>query len=317
MEKQNYEQLSLDERYSIYRLHQENHSLRVIGEQLGRSPSTISRELRRNRIPEGYLPLEASVLAKERCYKPMRKLDKYPELRIKMLEGLNKRWSPEVIVGRLFMEKPEPSVCHETIYSYLYDSSFGRKHELTQFLCRNKPRRTKRKLRKTRGKIPNRVSIHERPEVINTRETFGHWEGDLVHFGKEKHNLITTIERKSRYLLIVNNSHGKEADKVAQQLKNKLEPFVPQSLTLDNGMEFAKHADILPTTFFCDPYSSWQKGSVENANGIIRRFLHKNYRENVTDSMVDFVQNTINNTPRKILGFKTPHEVFFNRCTSG
>jgi IS30 family transposase len=151
--------------------------------------------------------------------------------------------------------------------------------------------------------------------VKNTRETFDHWEGDLVHFGKEKHNLITACERKSRLTLIINNPHGKNAEMVANQLKNKLTPLCPSSLTLDNGLEFAKHANLLPNVFFCDPYSSWQKGSVENANGIIRRFLPKNYRGVITDSMVENIQNIINNTPREILGFKTPNEVFFNRCT--
>ena len=113
--------------------------------------------------------------------------------------------------------------------------------------------------------------------------------------------------------MIVNNQHEKEAKKIARQLKDKFPPLKPASLTLDNGLEFAKHADILKTTFFCDPYSSWQKGSVENANGIIRRFLPKKYRGTFTDYMVETIQNIINNT---ILKFKTPNEVFFNRYTS-
>jgi IS30 family transposase len=316
MEKKRYEHLSESERYELYRLHQKNLSLREIGRSLGRSASTVSRELRRNVTYVGYLPRDAQEMARKRCYKAPKKLDKHPELRVKLLEGLRKRWSPEQIAGRLAMEKHEHTVSHETIYAYIHDSPFGRKHQLAGLLCRNKPRRTKRKARKTQGKIPDRVSIHARLEEINSRKTFGHWEGDLVHFGREKNNLITAVERKSRLLMIVNNPHGKEADKVASQLKDKLDPLKPASLTLDNGLEFAKHADILKTTFFCDPYSSWQKGSVENANGIIRRFLPKKYRGTVTNSMVETIQNIINNTPRKILDFKTPIEVFFNRCTS-
>lgn len=257
MEKKIYEHLNERERYELYRLRKENLSIRMIASTLGRSASTISRELRRNAVYVGYLPADACKLARERRHTSERKLDKHPSLRVKLLEGLRQRWSPEQIAGRLAMEKPELTLCHETIYSYLHDSSFGRKHRLAGLLCRNKPRRTKHKARKTRGKIPNRVSIHARPEDINSRKTFGHWEGDLVHFGKEKHNLITAIERKSRLLLIVNNQDGKQADRVADQLKTKLAPFNPASLTLDNGLEFAKHADILPNTFFCDPYSSW------------------------------------------------------------
>lgn len=315
MEKRHYTQLSECERYELYRLHQAKCSIRKIGEALNRSASTISRELRRNRIYLGYLPRDACDYARNKRYKPMKKLDKYPELRVKIVAGLRQGWSPEQIMGRLRAEKVEVTVCHETVYRYLYASPWAMKYDLTQFLCRHKPRRTKQKSRKTRGQIPNRVSIHDRPQEINSRETFGHWETDLVHFGKEKQNLITACERKSRFVLIINNPHGKKADMVANQLKNKITPFNPASITFDNGLEFAKHTDIVQTTFFCDPYCSWQKGSVENANGIIRRFLPKNYRGEITDSMVENIQNIINNTPRKMLGFKTPNEVFFNRCT--
>ncbi|MEZ5691820.1 MAG: IS30 family transposase [Rickettsiales bacterium] len=137
----------------------------------------------------------------------------------------------------------------------------------------------------------------------------------MVHFGKEKQYIITAIERKSRFLLIVNNPEGKNAASVAQRLAKKIAPFNPKSITLDNGLEFTNHQKLPAKTYFCDPYSSWQKDSVENANGLIRKFLPKKYRGETTDKMLENIQNIINNKPRKILGWKTPQEIF-NRCTS-
>lgn len=134
-------------------------------------------------------------------------------------------------------------------------------------------------------------------------------------FKGRKHNLITAIERKSRYLLIISNSEGKYAKPVAQRLAEALAPFAPKSITLDNGTEFAAHESLPAKTYFCDPYSSWQKGSVENANGLIRKFLPKNYAGPITDDILITIQNLINNRPRQILGWKTPAELF-NRCTS-
>lgn len=136
-----------------------------------------------------------------------------------------------------------------------------------------------------------------------------------MHFKKQKHNLITAIERKSRFILIVNNPDGKHAEPVAARLSGAIAPFKPKSITLDNGLEFAKH-ELLPSkTFFCDPYSSWQKGSVEHANSRIRKWLPKGYNGPITQTMLDNIAHIINNKPRKILGWKTPAQIF-NRCTS-
>lgn len=134
-------------------------------------------------------------------------------------------------------------------------------------------------------------------------------------FQQQKHNLITAVERKSRYLLIVSNPDGKKAKPVAERLAAAIRPYNPKSITLDNGLEFAKHKDLPAKTYFCDPYSSWQKGSVENANGLIRKFLPKSYDGPFTHEMLENIQHLINNRPRKILGWKTPAEIF-NRCTS-
>jgi len=311
MEK-NYEQLSCAEREEIFRLLRGGISRRKIAETLGRSPSTISREIRRNSSNLGYLPDSAQRKSEERRVSGVFKIDRYPQLKSALLNGLEKRWSPEQIAATCY---GKVTFCHETIYRYIYHAPWAVKFELHQFLWREKPRRSKRKYRKSRSKIQNRISIHKRNDSINNRKHFHHWEADLVRFGKEKQNLITAIERKSRFLLIVNNPDGKNAANVAQRLGKRIAPFKPKSITLDNGLEFAQHTELPAKTYFCDPYSSWQKGSVENANGLIRKFLPKSFRAEITDKMLENIQNIINNKPRKILGWKTPQEIF-NRCTS-
>ena len=311
MEK-NYEQLSCAEREEIFRLLRGGISRRKIAESLGRSPSTISREIRRNSSNLGYLPDSAQRKSEERRVSGVFKIDRYPQLKSALLNGLEKRWSPEQIAATCY---GKVTFCHETIYRYIYHAPWAVKFELHQFLWQEKPRRSKRKYRKSRSKIQNRISIHKRNENINNRKHFHHWEADLVHFGKEKQNLITAIERKSRFLLIVNNPDGKNAANVAQRLGKRIAPFKPKSITLDNGLEFAQHTELPAKTYFCDPYSSWQKGSVENANGLIRKFLPKSFRAEITDKMLENIQNIINNKPRKILNWKTPQEIF-NRCTS-
>jgi len=232
MEK-NYEQLSCAEREEIFRLLRGGISRRKIAESLGRSPSTISREIRRNSSYLGYLPDSAQRKSEERRVSGVFKIDRYPQLKSALLNGLEKRWSPEQIAATCY---GKVTFCHETIYRYIYHAPWAVKFELHQFLWREKPRRSKRKYRKSRSKIQNRISIHKRNENINNRKHFHHWEADLVHFGKEKQNLITAIERKSRFLLIVNNPDGKNAANVAQRLGKRIAPFKPKSITLDNGL---------------------------------------------------------------------------------
>jgi IS30 family transposase len=252
------------------------------------------------------------MLANERRKCGYFKIDHYPVLKSALLDGLSKRWSPEQIAAFCY---GKTTFCHETIYRYIYRSPWAIKFSLYQFLWREKPRRRKRAGRKSRSRIKDRVSIHTRSKHIDNRTHYHHWEADLMLFKHQKHNLITAVERKSRYLLIVNNPDGKKATPVAQRLTEAIAPFKPKSITLDNGIEFAHHKDLPAKTYFCDPYSSWQKGSVENANGMIRKFLPKNYDGEITHNMLEHIQHIINNRPRKILGWKTPAEIF-NRCTS-
>jgi IS30 family transposase len=311
MENQ-YVHLCRAERDEIFRLLKGGISRRKIAHQLGRDVSTISREIRRNKSYLGYLPDTAQRKAGGRRMCGYFKIDRYPELKTALLEGLQKRWSPEDIAALCY---GKTTFCHETIYRYIYHSPWAIKHGLYAFLWREKPRRSKRQCRKSRSKIQGRVSIHTRNDHINNRKHYHHWEADLMHFKKQKHNLITAIERKSRFLLVVNNPDGKNAANVAKRLGKAIAPFKPKSITLDNGLEFAGHQSLPAKTFFCDPYSSWQKGSVEHANGRIRRWLPKSYSGPITQNMLDNIANLLNNKPRKILGWKTPAQIF-NRCTS-
>jgi len=311
MEKQ-YVHLSRAERDEIYRLLKGGISRREISKQLGRSPATISREIRRNQDYLGYLPDTAERKAAGRRVKGTFKIDRHPALKSALLEGLHKRWSPEAIAATCY---GKTTFCHETIYRYIYHAPWAIKMGLYQLLWRQKPRRRKRTYRKSRGNIQCRVSIHTRSDHINNRNHYHHWEADLMHFKQQKHNLITAIERKSRFLLIVNNPDGKNAQNVARRLGEAIAPLKPKSITLDNGMEFAQHQSLPSKTFFCDPYSSWQKGSIEHANSRIRRWLPKGYSGEITQNMLDNIANILNNKPRKILGWKTPAQIF-NRCTS-
>lgn len=317
-----YFQITLEERCEIHWLYKSGISMSEIARRMGRSPSTISRELKRNMSKSGdYKPGVAHKRALSKRHAGHYKLDCRLDLKCHILDKLRLGWSPPTIAGRLCYEGAEVRVTAETIYRYIYESEFGQQHELHRLLARFKPRRSKHKGRKKRSNIPDRVSIHKRPEAINQRLEAGHLEADLVLFGRHKHNLITLIDRKTRHLTIINNPDGKASEGVIRNISRALKHHQPnpKTVTFDNGTEFTKHSLLLSKcgvlTYFCDPYSSYQKGSVEHANGIIRRFLPKNYvPDKLTNKMVANIQNHINNTPRKILNWKTPNELI-NRCT--
>ena len=278
------------------------------------------------------MPDTAEHLAWRRKFKCYHKILHNPKLRDYIIAKLRLGWSPENISGRLKTDQAEAAlveawVCHETIYSFIYKSKISLRFGLYQLLCKAKPRRAKRGNRKNKGKIPNRTSIHTRPPPANDRSENGHFEADLVMFGRHRKNLVTLIDRKSRFLNAFCNDNKNSIQTIShiKDYMNKLKNSyrTPLSVTFDNGLEFSKHGDLHSigiSTFFCDPYSSWQKGSIEHANGIIRRYLPKNHDpSNLNQSTLDQIINNINNTPRKILGFKTPTEAFFlqlNRCTS-
>lgn len=316
-----YSQLSYNERVKISQFQQSKFSITEIAETLGRSKSTISRELSRNEFPPGsYWPDSAQLQTTQRRKRGCL-IDRQKELKDFIMDKLCCHyWTPEQIAGFLkHRQKALPYVSHETIYSWLYQSS-QKKEKLWKFLPRHK---AKRGLRKSKGagksRIPNRVSIHERPSIGQKRKVFGHWEGDLMSFKKNSQHILVLRERKSMLTLSV-PLPSKRADSTAQAILALLEEIpkdARKTITFDNGGEFARHEIVAQNlklqTFFCDPYASWQKGGVENSNGRLRRDLPRKTdvksmnKEDFNEVIVNY-----NSTPRKNLRWKTPFEVFKN-----
>jgi transposase, IS30 family len=230
------------------------------------------------------------------------------------------RWTPEQIAGYLkFRQKKLTPVSHETIYKWLYMKT--QKHEkLWKYLVRHKARRG---LRKPRGagvsRIPNRISIHERPNIGNKRKKFGHWEADLMSFQKNSQHIVVLRERKSMLTLsrILDNKKADTTAKAIQDLMRQIPSSARKTITFDNGGEFARHHEVAQNlqmlSFFCDPYASWQKGGVENTNGILRRDLPRNtdLKKTRKEDFDETLEN-YNSTPRKKLDWFTPIEAFNN-----
>lgn len=318
--RRKFAQLNMQEREKLYMAKSIGKSIRKIALDLGRSPSTISRELSRNtKDPElGYLPDRADVVAKARRYVCIPKLERWPELKEYVLEKLNELWSPEAIAGRLKYENPGGlRVCAETIYCFIY-SKEGIKLGLFKFLAKARPSRGIRYGRKPRNTgIPERTSIHERPEFIDQRTEIGHLEGDLTFFkGNQSGNIVVMVDRKSRFVFL-DKSESKRTNDVMQSIFNKLASFpfkARKTITFDNGSEFTKHTVLKNhlgmDTFFCDKHSPWQKGQVENTNALLHRFIDKKTDFGcITKKLVEKTQERMNNLPRKCLGFRTPNEV--------
>lgn len=295
-------------------------SIREIAEALGRSPNTISREIKTNSVNGEYVALKAKqksrVSRRSRRYQ-WRKIEHEPLLRAFIIEKLAAphHWSPNGISGYLKHRQAElPYVSAPQIYAWLY-SEWGQPYCQHLLSKRYRPKRRKAKATE-RVMIPNRVSVEERPLGATNRTRYGHWEGDTVVSGKRtggKAALAVVQERKTRLIgamLIPNLKPESFARAAVAMLASKH----ALSLSLDNGIENKQHAAITATTqttvFFCDPYSPWQKGGVENANKMLRRYLPKGCDlSRFTQAQVDDFVATINNKPRRCLGYKSALEL--------
>jgi len=315
-----YEQLSLEERVEIYRLHAGGKSLGSIGRTLGRSKGTISRELKRNARPTcgwrgGYDPVRADRVAKVRRKRDKRfKLARQPDLRDRVRDSLAMGMSPEQIAGRLTLEHGRTVISHESIYRYIYHRTANKDH-WHRLLPRRKSRRGKLGVRggSPASFIRHRRSIAERPEEAADRQTPGHWEADYMLFSRSGQSLLVLHERQSRFTLIA-NPPDRTAASTKQHLARLLDPIsqnLRKSLTFDNGTEFALHYQLGIKTFFCDTHSPWQKGGIENAIGRLRRtFPRKTDLDLVSQDQIRQATIAFNHTPRKCLDFKTPAEAF-------
>ena len=325
MELKKHRRLSHQERVIIQTLLEENKSKSFIAKRLGRTRSTITREVNRwvTKPIEKYNADLAHFNAKD-DYLNKRNKDKittYKRLCIYVYKGLLKEWTPEQISGRIKKEYPHDpvmSISYEAIYQHIYNKPQAKLNmKLIKLLVRGTQRRRSRLHRKRKGsKIIDQVSIDQRPEHIQDRKESGHWEGDLMVGANHKSVIGTIVERKFRYTLIV-KLESKKAHHVSKKFAktlNNLDPIFKKTMTYDNGIEMAQHKKITQKTgmdiFFAHPYSSWERGTNENTNGLIRRYLPKGTNFNHIDQkQLQIIQDKLNNRPRKILGYNTPQEM--------
>jgi IS30 family transposase len=315
--------LSLVEREEISRGLAAGESIRAIAVALGRSPSTVSREVSRNGGVRRYRAARADQAAWARATRPKAcKLAGNPALRAIVEEKLARRWSPEQIAGWLqltYPKSPEMQVSHESIYRTLYVQSRGAlNRELTRYLRTGRVIRRPKGVRLPdgRGGRPNTLHISERPAEVEDRAVPGHWEGDLV-FGKGMSPVATLVERKSRFLMLVALPGGNhQAEAVADALAAAITTLPSQlakTLTWDLGHEMAQHQRFTVATgvqvYFCDPKSPWQRGSNENTNGLLRQYLPRRLDfRTLTQADFDAIAQELNERPRQTLKFKTPSQ---------
>lgn len=321
-----YRRLSYEERVKISTYLQEKRSLAWIARKLGRATSSISREIRRfDSGYEEYHPLFNQVESRYTASGRRRgtgKIHSNLALRKEVLQGLRKRWSPEQISNFLknrYPKDPSMQVSHETIYTYIYVLPRGElRKELSSYL------RQKQKLRgsrggshRKRGRIPEMISIEERPKSVERRALAGHWEGDLLIGPNHRTALGTLVERKTRTVLLV-PLRKKTATAVRRAFERAVRTLPKQmrgTLTYDQGLEMAQHRLFSKNTkmkvYFCHPASPWERGTCENTNGLIRDYFPKNTDfSKVSKARIKRVQDELNERPRKTLGFRTPKEVF-------
>ena len=322
--------LTLAEREEISRVVVAGHSMRSIAAQLGRAPSTISREIKRNGGQEWYRASQADQSAWDRGRRPKAgKLAKNRALARIVAGKLQLQWSPEQVAGWLKRTYPDDTsrqVSHETIYRSLFIQARGAlKKELVEHLRRSRVmRRSRHHTQKTdkHGRITDTVSISERPAGVEDRAVPGHWEGDLL-FGSKNSQIATLVERQSRYVMLA-KVDGKDTETVVNALirhAQKLPRELYKSLTWDRGKEMADHQRFTLATdikvYFCDPQSPWQRGSNENTNGLLRQYLPKGIDLSAySQSKLNAIARRLNERPRKTLNYETPAERFHQSVAS-
>ena len=317
-----YHRMSLAEREELSILYAQGEGLRAIARTLNRSPSTISRELARNRTGFYYRAVTAQRKAERRCYRKPRKLVVDGRLRHTVLSLLRKQWSPAQIgdhLSRVHPNEPRLQVSAETIYSYLYVLPRGElRRELLHHLRQHrKNRRPRSRGTDRRGQIPEMISIEERPPEVADRTIPGHWEGDLILGRRHQTALGTLVERTTRTVLLV-RLPARDATSVRKAFARKLRHVPKQmrlSLTYDRGKEMAEHKlftrDTQMKVYFAHPQSPWERGTNENTNGLIRQYFPKGTDFNeVSAYQIRKVQDRLNGRPRKVLNAQTPFEAF-------
>ena len=316
--------LNREERYELARLRESGCSVRQAAARLGRSPSTVSRELARNADPRtgGYQPERAHRLAWERQRRPKpSRLSQHPALRAEVQQMLDRRYSPEQVSGRLKVVHPDDpamQVSHETIYQSIYVYPRGElRRELKACLRTGRDVRRRRGRQQVRGKITGAVPIGQRPPEAEGRLVPGHHEGDLIMGSKASNSAVGTIvERTTGYLTLLPLHAGHDAAAVADAIIERLgarPAWFARTLTWDRGTELAQHQRITDTTgiavYFADPHAPWQRGSNENINGLLREYLPKGTDLYAcTPAQLQAIADELNDRPRKRFGYHTPRE---------
>lgn len=318
-----YKQLSLVEREILYALREQGKTFREIGDVMKRDHTTLSREYQRNKLKQGkdankYLPCKAQLKAKRRGLRQReRSALKSPRILLYVRRKLRKRWSPETIAGRLKLANLGGTVHFDTIYRYIYNSKKVQKSKLWQYLTLHRKRRMKKNGRKVKTtRFEAGMSIDMRPQEINDRAVAGHWETDNMEGIRTDSTVVSaTVERVSRYMILSKLGNKKASTKteaVINELK-RLPTNMVSSITTDRGSENSGYQQIsdrlgIPV-YFTNPYHSWEKGTVENSIGRLRRYIPKRTTVDIVDQrLLKTIQSSLNNTPRKCLNFLTPRE---------
>lgn len=311
----NYTHLTQDERYQIYILLKAGHHQIEIARLMKRHPSTIGRELARNRGQRGYRPKQAQHLCEARAESSRNAPRIEPAVWAAAQACLREQHSPEQVAAQL-------PVSHETLYQRIYADKHQGGDLWRNLRCQKQCRKRYASGQQRRGHIPNRRPLAERPTSVETRCRVGHWEGDTIIGAGRKQALVSLVERKSGYCLLAHVPH-KTSEAVSHAIIRSLMPIKARvsTLTFDNGLEFARHSAIDQAlgsvSYFADPYASWQRGTNENTNGLVRQYLPKSRSFNtITSEELAMIMHRLNHRPRKQLNWKTPHEVFmqsFNR----
>jgi len=313
----NYKQLTENERYTLSILRKQGYNKAQIAKALGRNRSTISREIARNSclIDNAYRPSKAQSRTKRRRSLSRRNKRITPEQFKRVTQLLVKDWSPEQIAGRL-KEQNESSISHESIYQFIWNDKANGGNLWKHLRQSSKKRRKRYGAYDSRGRMASKRHISERPASVETRNTRGHWEIDTVMGKGSKHCIVTLVERKTGYTLI-----GQLDDRTTASLNKRTIKIMSKfdglftTITADNGTEFHQFKVIEEATgtrfYFANPYHSWERGTNENTNGLIRQYLRKGTSmASLTQAKCNAIAKKLNTRPRKRLGFKTPEELF-------
>jgi len=309
-----YSQLTLEKRYGIYSLLKTGQTQSKIAEVISVHKSTVSRELKRNRGGRGYRPKQADAFAKDRRQTKVRpQIDGSTWAFVDRL--ICKEWSPEQISG--WMKKNmKISISHEWIYQYVLKNKLAGGSLYLHLRCKKK-RKKRYGSNERRGILKNRIGIDQRPAIVDTRSRVGDWEADTIIGKAHKQAIVSITERKSGLALIykVDKRTKENTEDAVKRLLHSISDKV-HTITSDNGKEFGNHEKIAKGLkcdfYFAHPYSSWERGTNENTNGLIRQYFPKSRDfRTITDSEIIHAMKRLNNRPRKRLGFKTPNQVFF------